>query len=473
MCGEQLVLHCGDKFLSHDDAAVSSDLDLLDLPYFYNQHGSLRVGLVRKYFGLDSVPSGSRVKNADGFYRDQLKKVQVGRLLKKDLSDIARLYVHWRDTCEFMPLRLTYKDVKNIDLKGSACDPETWINSYKAKWGKSRFAAHFNDNPGCKMVVYEGTKEEWRLMKASKRGNDVYIRQVEDKLKPLTLQEPLTFFSTELNSNRSRNRKTNVLYLTGTVDTSKFTVSESWIEFGKWWNTFITNLRNQFGGAEYIRAWQSQKNGYPHWHAIIHIPFDFSVVPWREKDKKGKDRLTWRVSSVQKLHKGDKLTVRQRLKSAWSSYGNLDIIAVSDLKDTFTDMLKYITRELEGGESDLTNAMVWYFGKQSYSITRNFVTALWGDDALSIDSAEPSNADLITGLSSNSNSELIQIEVFPMVLRSDLDFFYQKDILMLEKEPDPPPPVVDYLENLVDFCKVSSVRQRDDGVRLVVYKYDD
>jgi hypothetical protein len=429
---------------------------------------------VRKYFGLQGVPTGRLVKTKDGFFKDQLKKVQIKQLSKRDLRDITRLYVHWRDTCEFMPLRLTYKDVKNIDLKGSACDPETWIRSYKEKWGKSRVAARFNDNPGCKMVVYEGTREEWRLMKASKRGNDVYIRQVQDKLKPLTEKEPLQFFSTERNDNRSRKRHTNVLYMTGTVDPDKFTISDSWLDFGKWWNTFVTNLRNQFGNVEYIRAWQSQKNGYPHWHAIVYLPFDFSVVPWMEKDNKGKDRLTWRVSSVQKLHKGDKLTVRQRLKSAWSNYGNLDIIAVSDLKETFKDMLKYITRELEGGESDLTNAMVWYFGKQAYSITKGFEKALWGENVDCIDRQQPGNADLITGLSSNSNSELIQIEVFPMVLRSDLEFFYQKDILMLEKEPDPPPPVVDYLENLIDLCKVSTVRKRDeDDVTVIVYKYKE
>jgi len=416
------------------------------------------LALVRKNFGLSSESVGSYL-DKNGNVKIINAKVQNQYLDKNDLSEITQLYVKWRDTLEYLPLRFTYKENKIVSFDGLPISPEKWCAKYRERTGKTPYR-HGS------IVAYEGERQEWKLKQTVKRGNEPYVRLIRQKLKPLTEREPLQFFPTEINENRKRKRHTNLLYITGTIDQTKFDgIADAWLKFGSLWNTFTTNLRQQFGKAEYMRTWQSQENGYPHFHALVWIPFDFSVVPWF--DDKG--RLTWRIHNRQKLNKGDSVTVRERIKNAWKG-GNLDIIAVSDIGNAFKDMVKYITRDLEGGESDLTNAMVWYFGKQSFSISKHFEESLWGTK--DIDWREPSNDDLIYAESSNSNYDLKRIEVFPIIPKRNLDFSYTKDILDLEFEPKPPPNIIDYLEDLVFKCRPIKVNKKD-NVEIIVYELDE
>jgi hypothetical protein len=426
-----------------------------------NRHGSLRVGLVRKHYGLISEDLGSYI-DKKGERKTVKVKVQKRSLTKEDIDGLISNYVVWRDTIEFLPLRFTYLEPTIWNFKDSPMDAKLWCDSFTERTGRKTFRV--GDTVG-----FDKEKSDWKVKQTVKRGNEPYIYLVKQKLKPLLEREPLEYFSTELNDNRKRKRYTNLLYITGTIDQSLFNgLADAWLNFGSLWNCFITNLRQQFGKAEYMRTWQSQENGYPHFHALVWIPFDFSVIPWFDDD----GRLTWRIHNRQKLKKGDKVTVRERLKDAWKG-GNLDIIAVSDIGNAFKDMVKYITRDLEGGESDLTNAMVWYFGKQSYSISKHFEKSLWGTDA--IDWREPSNDDLINAESNNSNLKLIRVEVFPIVPKENLDFskqFPQKSILELDEEPKPPPKYFDYLEDLTVLCEPIKVNKKK-GIEYIVYDWKD
>lgn len=423
-----------------------------------NRHGSLRLALVRKHYGLINEPIGSHT-DKDGITKIINMKVQKNRLTKDELTEIISLYKTWRDTDEFLPMRLTYREPKLYDFGGTPMSPEKWCNEYEMKTGKRPYRKG-------SYVQFDGERSEWKVKQTIKRGNKPYVKLVKRKLKPITEKQPLNYFPTEINKNRKRKRHTNLLYITGTIDQSLFNgIAECWLEFGSIWNSWVTNIRQQFKGCEYMRTWQSQENGYPHFHALVYIPFDFSVVPWFDKD----ERLTWRIHNRQKLNKGDKITVRERIKNSWK-WGNLDIIAVSDIGSAFKDMVKYITRDLEGGGSDLTNAMAWYFGKQSYSISKRFEESLWGTN--DIDWREPTNDDLINAESSNSNSDLIRIEVFPIVAKENLDFSYTKDIMQLDYDPKPPPKIVDYLEKLAFSCKPVKVDIKD-GVEIIVYDHDD
>lgn len=474
----------------------------------------MRLKNIRKYYGFVTLD-------------DSKVKAQLGLLTKKHLEELTRLYVHWRDEVEYIPMRMTYREQKIFNFKDTPIDPVKWC-----KYHDETFRDREKTFRSGQTVYCEGERQEWIHPQTIKRGNKPYIRLVKKKFKPLIENSPLEYFPTE-NPTRKRKRNTNLLYLTGTCDQTNFNgIADSWLKFGKLWNKFTTNLRGQFrknkcldcgkifygskkecsfcrskniarfyvcekcgnvslklnrndkkqtvcavcdeldsihekSGAEYIRTWQSQKNGYPHFHALVWFPFDFSVVPnWGKKDK-----LTWRLTTRQKLNKGDSVTVRQRIKTAWKG-GNLDICAVSDIGKAFKDMLKYITRDLEGGESDLTNAMAWYFGKRSYSISKHFQSEVWGTGG--IDLAEPTNADLIEAECSNSNSDLKRIEVFPIIKHEDLDFSYQKDILNMDHEPDPPPNVVDYFEDFVDLCEpvIFNQKTNPDGstIDIIVYR---
>jgi hypothetical protein len=385
-----------------------------------NRFGSVRAVLVRKRFGLitDEDELGNKTR------------VQLWPLKPDNIKEITDLYRQFRDKKEVYVIKNVYRETKVWNFSDSPMDPVLWADDFHSRTGRKPYVIG-------NTVAFEGRRSEWIPYPVVKRGNDQYIALTGKKFDQFLRKPPLQYFSTEINDKRNRNRSTNLLYITGNVDPLNFNgIADAWLSFGDLWNTFITNVRQQFGGAEYIRAWQSQKNGYPHFHALIWIPFDFSVVPWNHPNGK----VSWRLSTRQKLHKGDKVTVRQRLKGMWKA-GGLDIVAVSDLKQSFKDLLKYITRDLEGGESDLTNAMAWYFGKQSYSISGKFEQSLWGTN--DIDTAEPCNADLIYANKSNSNSDLVEQHHFGCIPHDffnysfqDLDYFLDP-IGYFDKKPPP------------------------------------
>jgi len=418
----------------------------------YNSEGSLRLNLVRKQYGLHSI---------DGV------KVLTKNLTTRDLDSLTSIYTTWRDTVEVMPMKLTYRKPTFKNLDNTGISPEAWINNFEINTG--RLAVKFNEKSN--IVCYETDTSEWHIFKSCKRGNDVYVKQVKRKFKPVIdiAFKHKSYFSTRINKNRSRVKRTKLLYITGTCD-HKITgpIGKSWLNFGSYWNTFITNVREQFEGAEYVRAWQSQKNGYPHFHALVYFPnFEFSVTPWFSVKNQ---RYEFRVHNRQKLN--GKL-VRDRLKEAWKP-GNLDILAVSSVKKGLLDLVKYITKDLEGGESDLTNAMVWFFGKQSYSISKGFTRALIGKD---IALAEPTNDDLINAEGviqrSNSKGKLILIEVFPTIRADLLPNFTQSNLENYQNAPDPPPETIAYLDYFTFSCTPSSSRKTDDGVDIIIYRRSD
>ncbi|GAH97842.1 unnamed protein product, partial [marine sediment metagenome] len=187
--------------------------------------------------------------------------------------------------------------------------------------------------------------------------------------------------------------------------------------------------------------------------------FEFSVQSWKDG--------SFRVHPKQKVKPQGKYC-RQAIKEAWNQ-GFVDIKCIDSMGDTFKDLLKYVTRDLDGGAYTRTNAMAWYFRKQSFGISRDFCTAVWGASG-SIDLAEPSDADGITQLRSNSNRELIAIEIFPLFPV----YYFHKPCVTLFNWDKPPPYLSPNIENFFDHfvatkCDVS-VNVRDDGVSVTTYK---
>ncbi len=289
-------------------------------------------------------------------------------------------------------------------------------------------------------VTVPRERYEWRFPVAVKRGNPQYIRLIEERLKPFLNNEPIIFFDDTWGE-----KKTNALYLTGTVDPAICGNDRGYLEFGSWWNSFITNIRSQLGDLVFIRAWQSQKNGYPHFHAVLYFKDrDFTAVRWKDED----GGISYRLWSRSKE--------REILKKAWK-WGGLDIQCIQDMSQSFKDLLKYVTRDLEGGESDLTNTMLWYFQRQAFGISKDFVNVVWGKENVTL--SEPDSVDLIDSNMSNSNSDLIRIEIYPMIRRS---LFSKTVQTSFETWEDPPPfneSDIKLLEFLTRDCVLSECKR--------------
>jgi hypothetical protein len=347
-------------------------------------------------------------------------------------------------------------------------DVDKWINVYNEN--TRMFADRFNDNPNCNIAVFEYKYSKWINKKSVKRGNDIYIKILKDKFNPFfKSKNHKDFFITSQNINRKRVRRTRMLYITGTCDHNiTGNISASWLSFGNYWNEFITRLRDVFGKVGYIRTWQSQDNGYPHFHALIYFfDHEFTAVHWDPDD-------TWRIHNKQKVvinRKNDKKAYcRDLIKSFWK-WGNLDIQCCSNTKDALRDLLKYVIRDLEGGASDLTNAMVWYFRKRSFAVSDAFAVLFSTADA----SLEPSDADLINAVGVTQEAiqedELIGIDVFPIIPRNLMPFYTQLTLKDWLDPPDPPPEIVDFLENFADSCEPVKFKVNSSGVTTTIYKY--
>jgi len=390
---------------------------------FHNRNGYLRLLLVNKYFGLFTKEMGSYLDDK-GMSHIVNAKIQIKPLTPTDLDAIMGIYTSWRDHNESVPFKYVYRDYNILDTQDGVFtylkkgkETSEPISSRIIDFYSRNFDVACNDYKGFVYVPIE--IDDWSAIPCCKRGNAVYIDKVKLKFKVFTEQEPLVFFDTDLkDTQRKRKRKTSMLYVSGTTDPSICGFDMGWLEFGSHWNSFITNIKQQFGGKiVYIRTWQSHENGYPHFHSLIYFrDREFTAVPnWDYNEKTHKrDKLTWRIPSRAKLHKGDTLTIRQRIKNAWK-YGTIDILCVPDTHKAFKDMLKYVTRDLSSGECDLTNAMIWYFGKQSFSYSKDFASVVWGTSGnidLSVDNID---VDSIISNRSNSNLEMIRVEIYPII----------------------------------------------------------
>lgn len=400
---------------------------VVSIPPVYNEFGSVRLSLTQSFYKLKRISVGNFL-NKKNEYVSVKAWVLEKELTKVDLDDIIRIYCEYRDTEEVVPIKYVFKSEEIWDCNLLGINPDKYISYLDTKGVK---ASHYGIEG---WISREVETNEWSFPVACKRGNETYVDITKKRLAPLLCQEPLFYFDTAYNSKRRITRYTNMLYVTGTTDPDKRTIGGAWLSFPRAWNSFITNLRKQFGELVFIRSWQSQKNGYPHFHAIIYFnSVNFSVVP-----NFGNEGLSWRISSRQKLHKRDKLTIRQRLKEAWQ-WGHLDIVCISDTQGCFKDLLKYVLRDLEGGESDLTNAMIWFFGKHSFGFSRNFIEKIWGKKE-PVALQEPCNADLIYPLMCNSNPKPVRIEIYPTVKR---EFVLKKPVRAWQQDinlgVDPPP----------------------------------
>jgi len=196
---------------------------------------------------------------------------------------------------------------------------------------------------------------EYRAIKCSKRGNDVYNWRINQKFKELEVLANFYGDSKIFDINQAE-PKTNCLLVTFTYDTKLKNKIDAWHDVSLEYNRAITRLRQKFGKISVLRVWESFRNGYPHIHAIL--LFDdkrFNVFEhWTSNNKS-----TYRIQEKIEFSK------------VWHS--NVDVLAVSSVRGAVGYLIKYLKKvHSSDSKHNLTLANLWINHKQSFAISGNF-----------------------------------------------------------------------------------------------------
>ena len=226
---------------------------------------------------------------------------------------------------------------------------------------------------------------DYYAFKVSKRGNNVYQKRVQKRLLPLTQyiakNKDKQFFEPE----SSEIKKTNILMITLTYGIKKclqcrkhfalrltrcphcgstawlqVPIPQAWEHIGKDINTFIARLRQQYGNISIHRAIERYKNGYPHVHLIVHF-HDHTFPVHRHTNKKGKQ--VWLIPNKD----------NQAIENYHHSYVQQEgLYSINGL----SYITKYITKKTFQNDKNPTLVACWLYGKQQWSISKDFVPSL-------------------------------------------------------------------------------------------------
>lgn len=208
---------------------------------------------------------------------------------------------------------------------------------------------------------------EYQAHKARKRGNDIDAYRIDRHLREI--RDAVVGYAQK----GERSRSTSAVYLTGTVDPRlvDYDIECAWQYLAYWFNIFVTTLRKHCHGSKiYVfRSWEAHKTGWPHLHAIL----CFDGFSW---DIFQDSKLRWRVEN------------KRAFEDAWG-YGWIDVRALTrgtvdeDVERVVRYVSKYVTkggsgvdyRNLESWplKKLLTESILWYYGKRSYSISHGLV----------------------------------------------------------------------------------------------------
>jgi hypothetical protein len=428
------------------------------------------------YYRLKSHSTKSRFESAepellifdescidDEYFENSRNCVRVNKVRSAYLNDfihdekLESLYVKWRDTRE-----------------------DIWLDGYDAL----------------------GNFVKPCFVKASKRGNDVYKHLVSEKFKIIDSMPPIYFFDDDHSIKR-----TPMIFVTFTVDTKKYSKNEAWNVITSELNRFETLLRQQVttwlkqlkinakGTFVKLYAVESHESGYPHIHATYFFHNWEFVVFQHLKKKNDEFKIEYRIpdkfaDQIQRLWRMG--SDDPKLKDV-----SVKIKGVQDTLGAFSEIKKYVTKEIFTPKGVKTCAMLWVHRKKSYSLSRcnpfkqalpehiakeqdlfkhdaltrsylsdnldkwrnkDFIGSIWGKDAyLSYytavmnkklrcgDLAEPNATDLVNATMQDYNIKESEIAYFKFrgaILHSDL-------LKFLEKVPDdwaflvdPPPGVL-------------------------------
>jgi hypothetical protein len=243
-------------------------------------------------------------------------------------------------------------------LESGVCDIDGLMNYYKTWRDFDEF-----------MVLHRAESDirdekKTIAVKCSKRGNDVYGRRTEKRLRFLKATENLEFFSPK-DFDCKQVVHTSLLWVTLSWDTNFCGLKESWESGQYYFNLWITNLRNHYGRIDVLRFPQASPDrsgkafGYLHFHVVLLFrDCEFTVFPYLND----KLEMSYRIEEKDVFDNQGK----------WHSF--TDVRAISSMKGIYQYAIKHYENAGFGTseEATLNNAMSWIFKKKSYTVSGGF-----------------------------------------------------------------------------------------------------
>jgi len=251
----------------------------------------------------------------------------------------------------------------------------------------------------------------------SKRGNDKYSYGVRQRFKPLSFlchsskDKDISFLEPTSLKNYFH---CSFLWVTFTYDIKRCSSDTAWNNIGDEFNLYLSKIKQKYGKISILRCFESFKNGYPHIHALIYYHnYKFTVKKYGNK----KGKISYIVVSQNKKQKGKQKKDIDYLRSFWHSY--IKCTAVKDL-GAVGYTLKYITKGMYTQRNYETSANLWLHHKQSYSMSKDFVSTI----------SRICNLTLLDTITPNSNTideGWFYIGVFKSFFEHDEWFFQLKE----------------------------------------------
>ena len=239
---------------------------------------------------------------------------QFGLGAESSFKELIEFYFKWRDFDEYVVLQ---KQTESLRVKGKI-------------------------------------ERETIAVKCSKRGNDVYWRRVDKRLKFLHN------LSATLFNPHSNVKKSNVIFATLTYDTNRCSVPEACETIGLDYNNWIRNLRKKFGRISCFRCWEASKKEYLHIHVLmVFHDCEFNIAFSQLKGS----RRVYRIEEKEEFEK------------SWHSF--VDVQTIRELREGIRYVTKYLKKtKNEIQTPNLTLSLCWLFGKRTFAVSGDFLESL-------------------------------------------------------------------------------------------------
>jgi len=248
-------------------------------------------------------------------------------------------YDKWKNECAYY----IYATIGKNDL----VDKETRLEQL-------RYMSNIYKSPyrSCKSIEYY---ENFIAVKLMKRGNDVYIKYINDKLK--NLKNICMYYPNVSLIEKSRElRFSNVLRIDLTNDINRGSGEQSAKTIGSELNLFLSNLKKQYGKISIFRVFEFTERGYCHSHLVVFFHKKRFLVKPMISEKNGK--TYYRVSRSNK----------DKISKYWHSF--INVYALENTKQ-LGYCFKYLSKEFFDHSKSITPYLLSLYSNRAYSMSKD------------------------------------------------------------------------------------------------------